>query len=182
MGKIPPPQDAILYMHTKFGWLTDDYLIKPREDAQPYTPRRVPFALWKQVREELTQKESMGVITKVSDPTPWCADMVVVRKISGAVRICVDLKPLNESVLREVHPIPRVDEALAQLSGATVFSKLDANNGFWQISPAPESHLLTTFVTPFGHYCFNKLPFGNLSAPHLFQQRINRPRWIHMPH
>ena len=70
--------------------------------------------------------------------------MVVVRKKSGAVRICVDLKPLNESVLREVHPIPCVDESLAQLSGAVLFSKLDANSGFWQIPLTPESRLLTT--------------------------------------
>lgn len=47
--------------------------------------------------------ESMGVITKVSDPTPWCAGMVVVMKKSGAVRICVDLKPLNGSVLHKAH-------------------------------------------------------------------------------
>ena len=50
-------------------------------------------------------------------------------KKSDEVRICVDLKPLNESVLRETHPLPGVDEALAQLTGATVMNKLDANSG-----------------------------------------------------
>ena len=55
--------------------------------------------------------------------------MVVVPKKSGAIRICVDFHPLNEVVLREVHPLPTVDETLAQLAGATVFSKLDANHG-----------------------------------------------------
>ena len=83
----------------------------------------------------------------------------------GAISICVDLKPLNESVLREVHPIPRVDDILAQIAGAKVFSKLDANSGFWQIPLAKKSRLLTTFITPFGRYCFNKLPFGISSAP-----------------
>ena len=91
----------------------------------------------------------------------------------GAIRICVDLKPLNESVLREVYPLPSVDEILAQLSGSKVFSKLDANSGFWQIPLAPLSRLLTTFVTPFGRYHFNKLPFGISSAPELFQKRIS---------
>ena len=46
------------------------------------------------------------------------------------VRRSVDLKTLNDNVLREVHPIPKVDETLAQLAGATIFSKLDANCGF----------------------------------------------------
>ena len=102
----------------------------------------------------------MGVISKVDEPTPWCTGMVVVPKKSGNVRICVNLKPLNESILREVHPLPKVDETLAQLSGARVFTKLDANR-------------LTTFITPTGRFCFNKLPFGISSAPEHFQNRMS---------
>ena len=78
--------------------------------------------------------ESIGVISMVDESTPWCAGMVVVPKKDGAIRICADLKPLNKSVLQEVHPLLKVDETLAQLSGAKVFSKLDANSGFWQKS------------------------------------------------
>ena len=104
---------------------------------------------------------------------PHGAGMVVVPKKNGSIRICVELKPLNESVLREVHPLPRVDETLAQMTGAKVFSKLDANSGFWQIPLAPQSRLLTTFITPYGRYCFNKLPFGISSAPEHFQKRMS---------
>ena len=117
--------------------------------------------------------ESIGVISKVSEPTAWCAGMVVVPKQNGNLRICVDLKPLNENVFREVHPLPKVDETLAQLAGAKIFSKLDANSGFWQIPLAKESRLLTTFVIPYGHYCFNKLLFGICSAPEHFQRRMS---------
>ena len=67
----------------------------------------------------------------------------------------------------------KVDTTLAQLSGATVFSKLDANSGFWQIPLAKESKLLTTFITPYGRFCFNKLPFGISSAPEIFQRHMN---------
>ena len=109
--------------------------------------------------------KSLGVISKVDVPTDWCAGMVVVPKKSGEVRICVDLKPLNESILHEVHPLPCVDETLAQLTGAKTFSKLDANSGFWQVPLASTSRLLTTFITPYGRYCFNKLLFGIASAP-----------------
>lgn len=113
--------------------------------------------------------ERIGVISKIDTPTDWCAGMVVVPKWSGEVRICVDLKPLNENVLREPHPMPKVDDTLALLAGATIFSKLDANSGFWQIPLAPESRPLTTFITPFGRYQFNKLPFEISCAPELFQ-------------
>ena len=94
--------------------------------------------------------EVQGVISKVSGATSWCAGMVVVPKKLGQIRICVDLKPLNQSVKRELYPLPRVEETLAQLTGATVFSKLDANSGFWQIPLAVSSRPLTTFITPFG--------------------------------
>ena len=117
--------------------------------------------------------ESLGVISPVEEPTPWCAAMVVVPKDSGAVRICVDLKRLNESVLREVHLMLKVDTTLALLSGAKVFSKLDANSGFWQIPLVDKSKLLTTFITPYGQFCFNKLPFGISSAPEIFQRRMS---------
>ena len=63
-----------------------------------------------------------------------------------------NLKPLNKSVLREVYPLPKVDETLAQLAGARIFSKLDVNSGFWQIPLSKPSRLLTTFITPTGRY------------------------------
>ena len=67
-----------------------------------------------------------------------------------------------------------VDEILAQIQGARIFSKLDANSGFWQIPLAEQSQLLTTFITPFGRYRFKKLPFGISSAPEHFQRRMNQ--------
>ena len=159
------------------GNFGEPYTIKLKEDARPYalyTPRNVPIPLRGKVLDELNRMESLGVISKVSDPTEWCAGMVVVPKKSGDVRICVDLKALNESVMRETHPIPKVDDTLAQLSGAALFTKLDANSGFWQIPLSEESGLLTTFITLFGRYAFNKLPFGISSAPEIFQRCINR--------
>ena len=124
--------------------------------------------------EELKRMEELGVISKVDEPTPWCAGIVAVPKKNGTVRICVDLKPLNKYVLREIYPLPTVDETLAQLSGATVFSKLDANSGYWQIPLSEKSKHLTTFVTPQGRYYFNMLPFGISSAPEHFQKHMNK--------
>ena len=155
------------------GTFKREYEIKLKQNAQPhalYTARTVSLPLRKQVKEELNRMESLGVITKIEQATEWCAGMVVVPKKSGSVRICVDFRALNESVLREVHPLPTVDETLAHLSGASVFSKLDANSGFWQIPLADSTKHLTTFITPYGRYCFNKLPFGISSAPEYFQR------------
>ena len=159
------------------GNIGDEYEIRIKQDAKPhsiYTPRHVPMPLRPKVQEELNRMESLGVISKIDEPQEWCAGMVVVPKKGGNIRICVDLKPLNTNVRREVHPLPKVDETLAQLSGARVFSKLDANSGFWQIPLAKKSRPLTTFLTPFGRYCFNKMPFGISSAPEHFQKRMTK--------
>ena len=99
--------------------------------------------------------------------------MVVAPKKDKTIRICVDLKPLIQSVLRETHPLPKVHDTLAQLTCAKVFSKLDANSGFWQIPLAEQSRHLTNFLMPFGHFCFNKMPFGISSTPEHFQKRMN---------
>ena len=107
------------------GTLKGEFHIRLKPDATPFalhTPRNVPLPLRKKVKEELVRMESMGVISKVDIPIPWCAGMVVIPKKDGTVRICVDLKPLNTAVLREPHPLPKVDGTLAQLSGAKVFS------------------------------------------------------------
>ena len=58
------------------------------------------------------------------------------------------------------------------MSGAKIFSKLDANHGYWQIPLDKSSQLLTTFNTPFGRYCYRRLPFGIKSAQKVFQKRM----------
>ncbi|XP_048759371.2 uncharacterized protein K02A2.6-like [Ostrea edulis] len=152
------------------------YKINLKENSKPYalsSPRKVPFAQRDKVKEELDRMQNLGVISKVDEPTEWCAPMVIAPKPNGQVRICVDLKKLNESVKRENHPLPSVDESLSKLSGSKIFSKLDANSGFWQINLAPESRLLTTFITPYGRFYFNRLPFGINSASEFFQKRMS---------
>ena len=158
------------------GTMEGEYRIRLKENSKPFAlsaPRRVALPLLPKVKAELERMERMDVISRVEEPTDWCAAMVVVPKTDGNVRICVDLTKLNENVLRERHILPSVEQTLAQLTGAKVFSKLDANSGFWQIKLARESSLLTTFITPFGRFCFNRLPFGITSAPEYYQRRMS---------
>ena len=155
-----------------------------------FTPRRVPYPIRGKVKEELTRMESLGVISKVEQATPWCAGVVAVPKETGSVRICVDLKPLNQNVRRQPYPLPTVDvlsqlsgakvfrqpyplptvDVLSQLSGAKVFKvfyKLDANSGFWQIHLAPSLNTLLLFW-------HNLDVLGLSSAPELFQKRMQK--------
>ena len=98
----------------------------------------------------------------------------MVPKQNGKVRICVDLTKLNDSVRRERHILPSVEQTPAQIGGAKHFSKLDANSDYWQITLDPDSAKLTTFITPFGRFCFNHLQFGITPAPEHFQRRMSQ--------
>ena len=174
-------EDTIVSSHPKLfsglGEFSGEYTVRLKEGAKPFaltTPRRVALPLLKKVKKELERMQSLGVIRRVDEPTLWCAGMVVVPKANGSVRICVDLTRLNENVCRERHILPSVEQSLAQLGGAKVFSKLDANSGFWQVKLSEESALLTTFITPYGRFCFNRLPFGITSAPEYFQKRMSQ--------
>lgn len=146
-----------------------------KNDAQPYsvtTPRRIPIPMEAAVETELERMGNLGIIRAISEPTLWCAPMVPVVKRNGRIRICVDLKRLNESVKREMQMLPTIDDILHKLSGSTVFTKLDASAGFWQIPLDRNSAKYTTFITPFGRYCFLRLPFGITSAPEIFQRKM----------
>ena len=83
------------------GKMPCEYEIKLKADAEPYpllTARKIPIRLCDKVHNELEQMEASGVISKVDQSTEWHSGMVVVQKKSGRVRICVDFKPLNESI------------------------------------------------------------------------------------
>ncbi|XP_054871220.1 uncharacterized protein K02A2.6-like [Amphiprion ocellaris] len=158
------------------GLMQQPYTIKLKPNAVPFslaTPRRVPIPLLGKVKKELERMESMGVISRVEEPTEWCSGMVPVPTKNDSVRICVDLTHLNEAVCREKYILPSVEQTLGSLFGAKVFSKLDANRGFWQVPLSPESAHYTTFITPFGRYHFNRLPFGIASAPEHFQRKMS---------
>jgi hypothetical protein len=58
------------------------------------------------------------------------SQIVVAVKTSGALRVCIDPKPLNEALKRERYQIPVIDDLLPDLSEARVFSKMDLASAF----------------------------------------------------
>ncbi|XP_075535080.1 uncharacterized protein LOC142570595 [Dermacentor variabilis] len=159
------------------GTLKDKYNIRLKPDALPFSlsvPRRIPIPLLEIARRELDKLESAGVIRRVDKPTPWCSGLVVVRKGDGSYRLCVDFTQLNKVVLLDRHILQTVEQVLGLLGDATVFSKLDATESFHHVKLSKNSQVLTTFIPPYGRYCFCRLPFGITSAPEYFQKQMER--------
>jgi hypothetical protein len=175
------PRQLYADQFTGLSCMSGEYSIKLKPDAQPYAvfaPRRVPVNLMQPLKAELEKLEREGVIQRVDEPTSWCAPIVVVpKRTSGTeapkIRLCVDLSRLNDSVEREKYSLPTIDQLLAGLAGATVFSKLDCNSAFNQVMLSAESAKLTTFISPFGRWNFRRLPYGISSASELFQKKIH---------
>ena len=93
-------------------------------------------------------------------------------KSPNEVRICVDMRIPNTAIQRERHITPTLDDILCDLNGATVFSKLDLNNGYHQLELHEESRYITTFSTHCGLRRYKRLNFGINSAAEIFQNAI----------
>ena len=160
----PDFREEFTGLFTGLGKLKDHtYGITLMKETQPiclYTAWKVPHPLQQRVKEELDRMVEQSVSSAVREPTEWFLGMVPVLKPNGKVRVCVNLTENNRAVAMKT-----VEDNLAKLQGSTIYSKLDANSGFWQIPLYEKSRLLTTFITPQGRYCFNRLPFGISSAP-----------------
>lgn len=169
--------ESMKNLFSSYGRLDCDPMkIVLQQDAKPYcltTARRIPFPLQEKVQLQLNKLEKEGIIQKVTHPTDWCSPMVPVIKKNGDVRICVDFKKLNDSVKREHFVLPNLEDIAPDLKGASVFTKLDASSGFYQIPLDDASCELTTFITPTSRYCFRRVPFGITSAPEIFQRKMS---------
>ena len=153
------------------GMLPGVYSLKVDPTVQPviHSPRRQPHALRQKVIAKLKEMEADGHIAKVTEPTKWVNSIVVVLK-NNKVRICLDHRELNRAIRREHYPSPTVEDMVASIPDAKVFSVVDAKAGFFQIKLDYESSLLTTFNSPMRRYRWLRLPFGIKSAPEMYQR------------
>ena len=152
-----------------------EYDIKLQENAVPVVnaARKIPLTIVDEVKNELDRMVRLGVIAKVETPTDWVNSMVVVQR-PGKMRICLDPNNLNKCVMREHTHLPTAEEILSKITGARVFTKIDAKDGYWQIPLTEKSSYLTTFNTPHGRYRYTRLPFGLNSANEVFQKQMTQ--------
>ena len=125
-----------------------------------------------EVKKQVQDLLSKGWIEE--SQSPYGASILFVTKKDGSLRMCVDYRALNDLTIKDRSPLPRIDDLLAQLHGATVFSSIDLAQGYHQIRIAEEDVPKTGFTTPDGHYNFKVMCFGLSNAPGTFQKLMNR--------
>jgi transposase InsO family protein len=124
-----------------------------------------------EIREQVDFLLKKGLITESS--SPFGAPVLFVPKPNGTLRMCIDYRALNKATIKNKWPIPRIDTLLDQLQGASIFSAIDLQQGYYQLKIDETDCAKTAFVTPLGLYEFKVLPFGLANAPAIFQQAMH---------
>ena len=100
----------------------------------------------------------------------WCNAMVLVRKKDGSLHFCINFQCLNAHMRKDSYPLPRIQEALESLVGASHSSCLDLKSGFWQIKMNKASKKYTAFTMGnLGLFECDRMPFGLCNTPATFQ-------------
>lgn len=166
-------QSTLAQKHDKVG-LTNLYQPDiPLDTSDPiYTPQYpVPHRMREEMKKSVNEFLDEGIIQYST--SPYNSPTIMVPKKDGGYRLVVDFRKLNQHVVTDPHPLPRINQILEELGEAKFFTALDLLSGFYNLEIRPEDRKKTAFSTIDGHYEFLRLPMGLKNSPSVFQRLMN---------
>ncbi|XP_022160829.1 uncharacterized protein LOC111026944 [Myzus persicae] len=146
-------------------------IVLKSQDVFSFQPRRLSYYEKNKLQEIINSLLENGVIRESN--SEYSSPIVLVKKKSGELRLCVDYRELNKRCCRDRYPIPLIDDHLDLLRGKKYFSSLDLKDGFHHIEVAESSRKYTSFISPLGQYEFCKMPFGLCNGPKTLEDQLN---------
>ena len=125
------------------------------------------------IKEEVRKQIDAGFLV-TSEYPQWLANIVPVPKKDGKVRMCVDYRDLNKASPKDDFPLPHIDVLVDSTAKCKVFSFMDGFSGYNQIKMAPEDREKTSFITPWGAFCYLVMPFGLINAGATYQRGMTK--------
>ena len=128
--------------------------------------------MYDEVKAHIQEMLNLGAIRP--SKSPWASAIVLVRKKDDRLRFCIDLRRLNNRIIKDAYSLPKIGSILDSLIGAQVFSTLDLKAGYWQVEMAEECKAYTVFTCgPLGFNKCNTMLFGATNAPATFQRLMH---------
>ena len=115
------------------------------------------------INEEVKKLLIAKFIREVHYPE-WLANVVIVNKLNGKCKICIDYTDLNKACPKYSFPIPRIDQLVDATAGHELLSFMDAYSGYNQICMCPKNEDKTTFTVDRGLFCYKVMLFGLKNA------------------
>ena len=125
---------------------------------------------------EIVQKYIKDMISKGlirPSKSPCGAPVLFAKKKDGTLRLCVDYRRLNDVTVKNVYPLPLIDEILDRLAGSRLYTALDLKDAYWLIRIKEGDEWKTAFRTRYGLFEYLIMPFGLTNAPSAFQAHVN---------
>ncbi|POM61205.1 reverse transcriptase, partial [Phytophthora palmivora] len=102
---------------------------------------------------------------------PWASPKIVIIKKNGIdIRLCIDYRLVNSLTRLMVYPMPLINDLLDNLDKVLWYCSLDMASGFWVVPMTDRARSISAFITPFGLFEWNQMPFGLKNAPQIYQR------------